>query len=130
MAVGSIEARFWRAVLDVLGIDPATVGEQWDRTRWPAAKELLAAAFATRTRAEWTERFDRVEACVTPVLSMREAAADPHLAARATLVPDADGHPQPAPAPRLSATPLRAGATADARALLERWGVAVPVGAS
>jgi alpha-methylacyl-CoA racemase len=130
MAVGSIEARFWRAVLDVLGIDPATVGEQWDRTRWPAAKELLAAAFATRTRAEWTERFDRVEACVTPVLSMREAAADPHLAARATLVPDADGHPQPAPAPRLSATPLRAGATADARALLERWDVAVPVGAS
>ena len=130
MAVGSIEPRFWRALLDGLGIDPATVADQWDRERWPEVKRLLAAAFATRSRAEWTERFDRADACVTPVLSMAEAAADPHLAARATLVADTAGHPQPAPAPRLSATPLRADPADDAQAVLERWGIAVPAAAS
>ncbi|MFC5142952.1 CaiB/BaiF CoA transferase family protein [Actinomycetospora rhizophila] len=130
MAVGSIEPQFWHRVLDGLGLDPQVVGDQWDRARWPEVKRLVAAAFATRTRSEWTDRFDRVDACVTPVLSMREAAADPHLAARATLVRDADGHPGPAPAPRLSGTPLRTRPTDPAEDVLGRWGVAVGVGAS
>ncbi|MDL5155607.1 CaiB/BaiF CoA transferase family protein [Actinomycetospora termitidis] len=130
MAVGSIEPAFWRALLEGLGIDPAEVGEQWDRARWPHTKERLAAAFATRTRAEWTERFDRVDACVTPVLHMAEAARDEHLTARGTLVPDGDGHPGPAPAPRLGGTPLAAVEPADLDSVLRRWDVATPVGAA
>lgn len=130
MAVGSIEPAFWRALLEGLGLDPADVGDQWDRARWPETKQQLAAAFRARTRAEWTARFDRVDACVTPVLSMAEAARDEHLAARATLVPDGEGHPGPAPAPRLSRTALSAGGPGDLEDALARWGVAVPVGAS
>ncbi|MEJ2868187.1 CaiB/BaiF CoA-transferase family protein [Actinomycetospora sp. OC33-EN08] len=130
MAVGSIEPAFWRALLAGLGIDPAEVGEQWDRARWPETKRRIAAAFGVRTRAEWTERFDGVDACVTPVLSMAEAAVDEHLTARGTLVPDDDGHPGPAPAPRLSGTPLGAGDPADLDSALRRWDVAAPVGAA
>jgi alpha-methylacyl-CoA racemase len=37
---------------------------------------------------------------------MREAAAHPHVVARGTVV-EVDGVPQPAPAPRFSATPSR-----------------------
>ncbi len=40
---------------------------------------------------------------------MREARTHPHVAARATIV-EVDGVPQPAPAPRFSATPTALGA--------------------
>jgi len=46
----------------------------------------------------------RDERGVEPVLSLREAASDEHLAARQTYV-DRDGVVQPAPAPRFSRTP-------------------------
>ena len=46
------------------------------------------------------------EACVEPVLSLAEAAQDPHLAARQTYVVR-DGVVQPAPSPRFSRTPGR-----------------------
>jgi len=106
MAVGAIERRFYRALLSTLGVDldPAA---QHDERVWPLARARLAAAFARRTRAEWSERFAGVDACVTPVLSFGEAADDPHLRHRGTLVDDGAGA-LPAPAPR------RAGATAAA----------------
>ncbi|MEU7605793.1 CoA transferase, partial [Streptomyces sp. NPDC041003] len=44
------------------------------------------------------------DACVAPVLSLREAPHHPHLAARGTFT-DFGGMVQPAPAPRFSATP-------------------------
>jgi alpha-methylacyl-CoA racemase len=124
MAVGSIEPQFWSRLLKTLGLDPTTLPDQWDRPRWPEAKEKVATAFASATRAEWIERFADVDACVTPVLSMSEALADPHLKARGTLVMDPSGAVQPAPAPRLGRTPLADGTT-DVRAttLLRSWGV-------
>jgi alpha-methylacyl-CoA racemase len=103
MAVGAIERQFYAALLDTLGLDPAE-WPQHDRARWPAQRAALAAMFAAGTRQEWTDRFAGVDACVTPVLSLAEAAAHPHLRERETFV-DADGLTQPAPAPRLSRTP-------------------------
>ena len=48
--------------------------------------------------------FEGSDACVAPVLSLREAPRHPHLAARGTFT-DHGGITQPAPAPRFSATP-------------------------
>ncbi|MBV9205343.1 MAG: CoA transferase, partial [Actinobacteria bacterium] len=56
------------------------------------------------TRDEWAAAFAGRDACAEPVLSMTEAAADPHLAARQTYV-RRDGAIQPSPAPRFSRTP-------------------------
>lgn len=106
MAVGSIEPQFWSRLLEGLDLDAGDLPDQWDRGRWPEMKEVIAQRFATRTRSEWAAIFELLDACVTPVLSMTEAAQDPHLTARRTLV-DAAGGPQPAPAPRLSNSPLR-----------------------
>ena len=66
-------------------------------------KERFAAIFASRTRDEWTEVFADVDACVTPVLSPREAATHPYNTARTVF--DLDGAVQPMPAPRFSKTP-------------------------
>ncbi|MEQ3549642.1 CaiB/BaiF CoA-transferase family protein [Pseudonocardia nematodicida] len=124
MAVGSIEPQFWSRLLQGLQISPADLPDQWDRTRWPETKKVLAEVFASRTRAEWTAVFDPLDACVTPVLDLGEAPDDPHLRARGTLFDTGDG-PQPAAAPRLAGTPLRAAAgdPGTAEDTLRRWGV-------
>ncbi|TFV93780.1 CoA transferase [Blastococcus sp. CT_GayMR20] len=105
VAVGTIEERFFRTMLAVLGLDedPRLAGSHKDRSRWPALREALTAAFATRTRDEWAEAFAGVDACVTPVLDLDEAAAHPHAVARSAYEPlDGSPHPQPAVAPRFS----------------------------
>jgi alpha-methylacyl-CoA racemase len=104
ISVGAIEPQFYAALLEGLGLADAEVGDQNDESRWPATKERFAEVFATRTRAEWVAAFAGVDACVAPVLSMGEVAADEHLVARGTYV-TRDGVTQAAPAPRFSRTP-------------------------
>jgi alpha-methylacyl-CoA racemase len=109
VAVGALEPQFYGALLEVLDLDPAGLPDQHDRDRWPEVRAALADAFATRPRAEWLARAEGRDACLAPVLPMREAAHHEHLVARGTVV-EVDGVAQPAPAPRFSATPARLGA--------------------
>ena len=126
MAVGALEPQFYAALLDGLGLPDAP--DRSDPRNWPALRELLAARFKSRTRDEWTAVFDGTDACVEPVLSLHEAAADDHLTARQTYL-TADGVLQPAPAPRFSRTPARLSAPAPAPGqhtleALTAWGLA------
>jgi alpha-methylacyl-CoA racemase len=107
LAVGAIEPQFFAALLSVLEVDPASAPGQHDRARWPELRAVLTDAIASRPRAAWLERAEGTDACVAPVLTMLEAAEHPHVRARATIV-ERDGVPQPAPAPRFSATPTDA----------------------
>ncbi|MEC4017492.1 CaiB/BaiF CoA transferase family protein [Streptomyces sp. H27-D2] len=103
MAVGALERRFYAEFVKLLGIaDEAPDRNDFDR--WDELRTAIADRFKTRTREEWTAVFQDSDACVAPVLSLREAPAHPHLAARGTFVEHA-GITQPAPAPRFSATP-------------------------
>ncbi|WP_406358189.1 CoA transferase [Streptomyces sp. NBC_01635] len=113
MAVGALEPQFYDEFLRLLGIEDeddkdgnglGLSGARLDVIRWPALRERVTARFKERTRDEWTAVFDGSDACVAPVLSLREAPHDPHLAARGTFT-DHAGITQPAPAPRFSATP-------------------------
>jgi len=104
LAVGAIEPQFFASLLDVLELDPSTTPTQHDQERWPELRAAIHEALATRPRAEWLDRAAGRDACIAPVLTMREAGAHPHLVARGTVV-EVDGVPQPAPAPRFSATP-------------------------
>ncbi len=103
MAVGALEPRFYARFTELLGLgDDAP--DRADPASWPQLRERIAERFAGRTRQEWTEVFEGTDACVAPVLSLGEAAAHPHLAARGTYT-EVGGLTQPAPAPRLSLTP-------------------------
>ncbi len=105
MAAGGIEAQFYAALLDGLGLaGDETLPHQQSREDWPAMKERFAAVFKTKTRDEWTAIFDGTDACVAPVLSPWEAHEHPHNVARSTYI-EVDGAVQPAPAPRFSKTP-------------------------
>ena len=71
---------------------------------WADNKIKVAAAFKTKTRAEWCDLMEGSDVCFGPVLDMDEAPEHPHNKARGSFV-DIDGVIQAAPAPRFSATP-------------------------
>ncbi|MCL4235112.1 MAG: CoA transferase [Deltaproteobacteria bacterium] len=88
MSVGAIEPEFWRQVCEVLEL-PELLGEALS----PASSEnphynTVVARFATRTRAEWTERFARANACVEPVLNFDEMGDDPVFTSRGVISTD------------------------------------------
>ena len=103
VAVGAIEAKFYAELLAGLGLTDETLPAQMDRSSWPEMKTRLSTIFATKTRDEWTEVFSDVDACVTPVLSPREAARHPYNTERQVF--GVDDVVQPQPAPRFSRTP-------------------------
>jgi len=133
MAVGALEPQFYAVLVAKAGLDPNVFGGSssmspagHDPRRWAELKPLLAEQFMTRTREEWCAVFAGSEACVTPVLTLEEAAQDPHNQARQAFVTVA-GATQNAPAPRFSRTPAAhpESATADSTAvtaLLSQWG--------
>jgi alpha-methylacyl-CoA racemase len=109
IAVGAIEPKFYAAFIERIGVEVETTPEcQFDETRWADLRERVAAAFASRPRDEWLTRFEGADACTVAVSELDELETDPHLAARGT-VARVDGWLEPAPAPRLSASPATAG---------------------
>ncbi|MEV0190850.1 CaiB/BaiF CoA-transferase family protein [Kitasatospora purpeofusca] len=126
LAVGALEPQFYAEFARLLELGPDAPA-QWDTARWPELRARIAARFATRTRAAWEAVFAGSDACVEPVLTMRQAHGHEHLVSRGTYV-EADGVTQPAPAPRFSATPgaLRrppARPGADTAGVARDWGV-------
>jgi len=104
MAVGAIEPQFFAALLTGLGLSPEEVPGQLNIGSYPQMYDVFAKRFGSRTRDEWTAVFAGTDACVTPVLTWSEAAADEHLRARSTVI-TAHGVDQAAPGPRFSRTP-------------------------
>ncbi len=82
MAVGALEPKFWSILCDVLE------RPEWKRRHWAygqavggadamALKAELEVIFAQGTLAAWTEKFAGQDCCVTPVLRVEEAVANP-----------------------------------------------------
>jgi alpha-methylacyl-CoA racemase len=125
VAVGAIESQFYAAMLAGLGLDPADLPEQNDRSRWPELRARFTEVFASRDRDHWAKVFADSDACVTPVLAFGEVETEPHITQRNTFY-RARGGLQPLPAPRFSRTapgeprpPGQPGA--DTEAVLNDW---------
>ncbi len=126
LAVAPIENRFYRNLLDVLGLDDIDPARQHDRSQWDSVRQKLQAVFATRTRDEWCELLDGTESCCTPILNMSEVTGNPQHIARKSFV-EVEGVTQPAPAPRFSRTVSGIGSAAgtvrpDLIRVLRDWG--------
>ena len=107
MAVGAIEPQFRRLFLEGIG-----VGEQHEQicARGDQDEEVhreIEHIFRSKDRAFWAKQFEGSDACVAPVLGLREAAQHPHTAARGTYVVNEAGAVQPGVAPRFLGTPSR-----------------------
>jgi alpha-methylacyl-CoA racemase len=81
VAVGAIEGKFFTNLCTALGC-PEWAGAQLDDEAQPALREAFAAAFATRTRDEWTQLLAGADTCVAPVLEISEVADHPQFTAR------------------------------------------------
>src|ERR1700722_12555196 len=104
IAIGSIEPQVYALLLEKTGISDPQFKNQMSREEWPELKAKLAAVIRAKTCDEWCALMDATDVCFAPVLTLEEAPNHPHNVARQTFV-SVDGVPQPAPAPRFSATP-------------------------
>ncbi|MFT5889192.1 MAG: alpha-methylacyl-CoA racemase [Zhongshania sp.] len=126
VSIGSIEPQFYALLIEHLQLDPEAFSGQGNASEWPLLKEKIAAAFKTKTQAQWCEIMEGSDVCFAPVLDYREAVKHPHNVARETYIEIA-GQVQPAPAPRFSRTvskvefaPRKAGA--DTKSVLAELG--------
>lgn len=75
MAVAALEPHFWARFCAVIE-RPDLVARQNDPAAQPALIAEVAQVIAARPLAEWAARFADVDACVTPVLTVAEAARE------------------------------------------------------
>nr|WP_218036315.1 CaiB/BaiF CoA-transferase family protein [Sphingobium sp. 15-1] len=101
MAVAPIEPKFFRQLGEKIGLDPALVAAQLDRSRWPDIRRAMTEIFKSRSQKEWIELLEGTDCCVTPVLTMDEARHHPHVQSRG-LFRQVDGVWHPVSAPRFS----------------------------
>ncbi|MDB5971472.1 MAG: CoA transferase [Hydrocarboniphaga sp.] len=121
VAVGAIEPDFRIALFEGLGIADEAKALMQARDDDPQIRARIAAIFAGRTREQWQQVFDGSDACVTPVLSIDEAADHPHNIAWGSLRRVA-GANHPTPAPRFSRTPpMPPDAAFDIAAQIAQW---------
>ena len=120
IAVGAIEARFYEQLLAAIEAPRDLLARQHDRRCWAEDGRVLAALFARRPAADWAALLEGGDCCAAAVVTLAEAPAHPHLAARGTFV-EHDGLIQVAPVPRFSRTPGAIQGDGDAAAMLARW---------
>jgi alpha-methylacyl-CoA racemase len=102
VSIGALEPQFYAELLQRLGLTDVDPVAQHDHHAWPALRERVAARIREKTRDEWAALLEGSDACVAPVLTLAEAPLHPHAQARRSFVQTADGHWQPAAAPRFS----------------------------
>lgn len=126
ISVAPLERKFHDKLLDLMGLDRASLGRQADRDGWPRARTILAESFRKKTQAQWCELLGTTDVCVAPVLSLDQAAEHPHMREREVLI-EVDGVMQPAPAPRFSRTapekptPPEAASAGTMKSSLAQW---------
>lgn len=102
MSVGALEPKFYEIFIKTLGLNI----DQFDTDTDKCAKEIQRV-FKTKTQREWSEVFEKIDACVFPVLDWQTVDQHPHSIARKAFVPkhSTDGLIVAAPTPLLSRTP-------------------------
>ncbi|XP_029679236.1 alpha-methylacyl-CoA racemase [Formica exsecta] len=101
MCIGALEPQFYEIFVEKLGFSSEEIPqfESFEENR-----RKIAEIFKKKTQAEWCAIFDGTDACVTPLLSLKDAASYNHNKQRQTFTIVGDDI-IPNPAPRLSHTP-------------------------
>jgi alpha-methylacyl-CoA racemase len=81
LAVGAIEPKFYANLCRLLGC-PQWLDHQLDDDVQPKIRDDFAAAFASRTAADWVARLAGADTCVSPVQTIVEVADDDQFVAR------------------------------------------------
>ena len=85
VALGALEAKFWRAFCEAVGRSDLIARKETDAVDQQAVVRELEALFLTRTRTEWVDWLSSQDCCLTPVNHPAEALTDPHIMQRGTV---------------------------------------------
>lgn len=86
LAVGALEPQFWRSICEALGF-PDHARAQWSKKKQKEMAADFESAFKSKTREAWLAVLEPLDACVTPVLGMKEVLSDPQIRARQAFAP-------------------------------------------
>jgi len=86
LTVGAIEPWFYENLCRILGCEDFIPDQYAEGERREEVFTAFRTIFRTKTRDEWTKKLMSAETCVAPVLSIAEAADDPHLRKRGMIV--------------------------------------------
>lgn len=103
VAVACLEPQFFAEFARLLPLAPELATRQYDTTIWPQLRDAISKRLMERPRDAWAELFADTDACVAPVLSLKEAPEHAHNRARQTHL-RIGPLTRPAPAPRFSRT--------------------------
>lgn len=101
MSVGAIEAQFYKELLKGLGLNEDEVPHFGD---FEESKKVFEKKFLEKTQKEWCEIFDKIDACVMPILTIEEAVEHPHNV-NSFVKNEENNVYVPKPAPKLNRTP-------------------------
>lgn len=79
VACAALEQKFWRAFCAAIGLGDALAN---DSINPAATRAAVSAIIAGKTSAEWHPVFAAADCCVTIVVDLEQAMADPHFVAR------------------------------------------------
>lgn len=86
ISFGGLEPQFLTAFLDELGLADSIAGIILSESEVEELRRKIAEKILSKSLAHWKERFDKIDACVEPVLSVSEAVRTPHAAQRGLIV--------------------------------------------
>lgn len=101
LAVGALEEKFYQNFIKVLGIDENQFN-RFDITQWSDMIDTFSNIIKTKSRNDWNQLFENIDACVIPVLDMDETINHKQHIYRNSFDPKT-GYPNPAP--KFSRTP-------------------------
>lgn len=103
LALGALELKFWEAFASRIGRPDLAARHRSNPDDQRALIDEVRAIFLQRTRDEWLAFFESHDVCLSPVNAPADALADPHVAARGTVV--ATPHGRAVRPPFVSAPP-------------------------
>ncbi len=78
ISLGAAEPKFWKAFCETIGRDDWLPNHLLPYEDGSEMTEGLKALFASKTQKEWVEIFEKVDTCLTPVLTPEESLEDHH----------------------------------------------------
>lgn len=91
ITVAALEPQFYRLLLNALDLKDVDPDSQYDPSSWPVLKNRFKRLFGAQPLAHWCALLEKTDVCFAPVLSIAEAAAHPHNAARGLYRIEHDG---------------------------------------
>lgn len=89
MSVGSLEPQFWASFCRAIGREDLIEGTVWPENV-AEVKAQIRGIFKTKTRDEWVEQFSHYDACVQPVLNLKESLLENEQVKAREMVVDVD----------------------------------------